>query len=78
MLNRCPTTQAGSVPPYDIFRGHPKKDPIWVETLNSLTAANVSMVVHARLNPGPYFIFCHATRAVLASIDTSTTVGAQV
>jgi hypothetical protein len=71
MLNRCPTTQARSVPPYDIFRGHPKKDPMWVEALDRLTAANDRMVEYSRQNPGPYFIFCHSTRAVLASIDTS-------
>jgi hypothetical protein len=77
MLNRCPTTQARSIPPYDIFRGHPKKDRIWVEALDSLTTANDRMIEQARLNPGPYFIFCHSTRAVLASIDTSITDGVQ-
>ncbi len=65
-----------SIPPYDIFRGHPNKDATWVEALDSLAAANHRMVEHARQNPGPYFIFCHISRAVQSSIDTSKTKAA--
>jgi hypothetical protein len=60
-----------TVPPYDIFRGHPNKDATWVEALGSLAAANQCMAEHARQNPGPYFVFCHASREVQSSVDTS-------
>jgi hypothetical protein len=61
------------IPPYDIFRGHPNKDPMWVEALEDSAAAKKRMQYHAMQNPGPYFIFCHKTREVVASIDTSIT-----
>jgi hypothetical protein len=60
-----------SAPLYDIFSGHPNEDPLWVEAVDSLAAANQRMAEHARQNPGPYFIFCHKNKAVLASVDTS-------
>jgi hypothetical protein len=60
-----------SVPPYDIFRGNPNKDPMWLEAVDRVATAKSRMVEHALLKPGPYFIFCHISRTVLATIDTS-------
>jgi hypothetical protein len=67
-----------SVPLYDIFRGHPNKEPLWLEAVDSLAAAKSRMVEHAQQNPGPYFIFCPTTCAVTASIDTSMSEAARV
>ena len=66
-----------SVPPYDIFRGHPNKDPMWIEVLDSLAVARDRMAECAQRNPGPYFIFCHRSCAVVASVDTSMPDAAQ-
>jgi hypothetical protein len=60
------------VPQYDIFRGRHDEGAAWVEAVDGLDAANERMQYHALQNPGPYFVFCHRTRQVLASIDTST------
>jgi hypothetical protein len=38
------------VPLYDLFSGHPKRDPTWLEALDSLTAANHGMEECAREN----------------------------
>jgi hypothetical protein len=66
-----------SVPLYDIFSGHPSNGAIWVEAVDNLAAANDRMVEYARENPGPYFIFCHKNRVIVASVDTSMTDAAQ-
>ncbi len=71
--NRCYM----SIPPYDIFRGHPDKDAVWIEAMDSLAVANYRMAEHARQKPGPYFIFCHTNRVIVASVDTSMTDAAQ-
>jgi hypothetical protein len=60
-----------SVPQYDIFRGRHDESPTWVEAVDDSAVANERMQYHALQNPGPYFIFCHLTRRILASIDTS-------
>ena len=65
-----------SVPLYDIFRGHPNKETLWVEAVDDSTAAKERMQYHALQEPGPYFVFCHRTRQVLASVDTSKSNGA--
>jgi hypothetical protein len=60
-----------SVPLYDVFCGHPNKEALWIEAVDGLGAANDRMKEHAQRNPGPYFVFCQQTHAVLAAIDTS-------
>jgi hypothetical protein len=60
-----------SAPQYDIFRGSRDKDAVWVEAVDVLDRANDRMKEHALQNPGPYFVLCHRTHSVLASIDTS-------
>jgi hypothetical protein len=59
------------IPQYDIFSGKVDGDSIWLEAVEGLGAANDRMEEHAKRTPGPYFIFCQRTHAVLASIDTS-------
>jgi hypothetical protein len=66
-----------SIPRYDIFRGHPSKDAMWLEALDSLAVATYRMAEHARQKPGPYFIFCHTNRLIVASVDTSMTDAAK-
>jgi hypothetical protein len=60
-----------SAPQYDIFRGSQDKGALWVEAVDGLGRANDRMKEHALQNPGPYFVFCYRTQAILASIDTS-------
>jgi hypothetical protein len=56
---------------YDIFSGLRDKDAVWLECVEGLGAAYERMKKIAAKSPGPYFVFCAQTHAVLASIDTS-------
>jgi len=60
------------VPRYHIFSGVRDKDALWLESVEGLGAANERMKERAAEKPGPYFIFCTDTHAVLASINTSS------
>jgi hypothetical protein len=66
-----------SVPLYDVFRGHPNKEALWIEAVDGLGAANDRMKEHAQRIPGSYFVFCQRTHAVMARIDTSVSSDAQ-
>jgi hypothetical protein len=66
-----------NVPQYDIFSGKVDEDAIWLEAVEGLGAANERMKEHAQRRPGPYFVFCQRTHAVLARIDTSVSSDAQ-
>jgi hypothetical protein len=66
-----------SVPLYDVFRGHPNKEALWIEAVDGLGAANDRMKEHAQRIPAPYVVFCQRTHAVMARIDTSVSSDAQ-
>jgi hypothetical protein len=68
---RCPNWCYMSVPPYDIFRGHPNKDIMSVEALDSLALAKDRIAECARRNPGPYFIFSHRSSAVVVAPNST-------
>jgi hypothetical protein len=59
-------------PRYHIFSGSRDKDALWLESVEGLGAAHEKMKERAAEKPGPYFIFCTKTHAVLASINTSS------
>jgi hypothetical protein len=56
---------------YDIFSGSADERPMWIESVEGLSAAKQRMHEFAASTPGPYFLYCVRTEAVLASIDTS-------
>jgi hypothetical protein len=55
---------------YDIFSGWKNKDAMWLEAIDGLITACDKMKQHAKLIPGPYFVYCVDTQRVLASVDT--------
>ena len=56
---------------YDIFSGSTDKDAVWLDAVEGLGAAYDRMKVYARRSPGPYFVFCQKTHAVLAHVNTT-------
>jgi hypothetical protein len=58
------------VPQYHIFSGFRDKNPMWLETVEGLATAHKRLQERATEEPGPYFIFCSETHAVVASLDT--------
>jgi hypothetical protein len=56
---------------YDIFSGHDDKDALWLEAVDGLDASMHRMKDLASQKPGPYFLFCTRTQAVLAAVDTA-------
>jgi hypothetical protein len=57
--------------PYHLFSGSIEDSPQWLEACKDLESAREQMKKRAERAPGHYFIFCHRTQAVLASINTS-------
>jgi hypothetical protein len=53
-------------PSFDIFRGIPDREAIWVERVAGLSAARNRMERLAAENPGSYFIFSGKSHAILA------------
>jgi hypothetical protein len=60
-----------AVTTYDIFSGSRDHEPIWLESVDGLENACQKMRDRASNDPGPYFVFCVATQAVLAVVNTS-------
>ena len=60
-----------AAPTFEIFLGYFDRDALWLEAVRGLSAASRRMQQRAEEFPGPYFVFCTKTHAVLASIDTS-------
>jgi hypothetical protein len=56
---------------YDIFAGARDKDPYWLESVGELSIAFNRLRELASVRPGPYFIFCAKTDAVIARVDTT-------
>jgi hypothetical protein len=59
------------VPRFHIFLGFRDKDPLWLDSVQGLGAANERMKRLAAEKAGRYFIFSTDTYNVVASIDTS-------
>jgi len=60
------------IPTFDIFSGYfGAKNAMWIEAVEGLGNAADRMRVFAAEKPGAYFVFCAATRQVLATIDTT-------
>ena len=59
------------IPEYDIFSGSTDKDAMWLGAVEGLGAACDQMKEYAKQSPGPYFVFCQKTHAVLAHINTT-------
>jgi hypothetical protein len=57
---------------YDIFSGRRDQNPLWLQSVEGLEQACDAMRQQAALSPGPYFVFCAASQAILAAIDTTT------
>jgi L-amino acid N-acyltransferase YncA len=62
-------------PMYDIFSGRfPNANVLWLQSVVGLAAARERMQTLAAQKPGPYFVFCTSSHAIVASVD-STRVG---
>jgi hypothetical protein len=57
-------------PTFDIFRGDPAQNPIWLEPVMGLSNARQQMEQIAAEKPGQYFLFSVQSHSVLAKIDT--------
>ena len=62
-----------SEPTYQIFSGcySHDRDVLWLESVVGLADAQERMQTLAAQKPGPYFVFCTHSHAVLAIIDTA-------
>jgi hypothetical protein len=58
-------------PTFDIFRGTPNKDAVWIEAVKGLAAARERMKQIAAEKPGKYFLFSTSSQAILARIEIS-------
>jgi len=65
-----------TAPTFDIFRGAPDKDAIWLEAVESLGIAFDRMKELATESPGPYFVFDTKSHKTLAFINTTQTAKA--
>lgn len=54
-------------PSFDIFKGFPDRDAIWIERVPGLAAARERMGQIAARDPGQYFVFSPASHDVLAT-----------
>lgn len=52
-------------PNFDIFRGLPDKNAVWVEAVEGLSAARDRMEQIARDKPGNYFVFSRMDHSIL-------------
>lgn len=59
-------------PVFDIFRGLPDKDAVWVETVNGLSSARDRMEQIARIQPAQYFVFSRLDHSVLALTEIAS------
>ena len=60
-------TQTNFGPAYfDIFRGWPDKNAVWVETAEGLAAARERMEEIAKAMPARYFVFSRVDHSILA------------
>ncbi len=59
------------IPGYDIFSGSTNNDAVRLDAVEGLGAACDKMKKYAKQTPGPYFVFCRKTHAVLAHINTT-------
>ena len=57
-------------PTFDIFRGAPNKDAVWVEAVQGLSAARERMEQLAAEKSGEYFLFSTSSHTVLARTET--------
>jgi hypothetical protein len=57
--------------PYDVFKGHPQKKPLWLGTVNGLPRAIDLMDRMAARLSGDYFVCNAATHEVLASVPAA-------
>jgi len=55
---------------FDIFRGDPAHNPIWLEPVKGLSIARQQMEQIAAKKPGRYFLFSVQSRSVLATVYT--------
>jgi hypothetical protein len=60
------------VPKYEIFFGHNYENAVWLEVVEGLGCAVERMKERATKTPGPYFVFCAQSHAVLLYIDTTS------
>ena len=61
-------------PMFDIFKGEPKRNAIWLECVVGLSAAQRRMEQIASENPGQYFLFSVQSRSLLAKVDSGRTL----
>ena len=55
---------------FDIFAGVFEQNPMWLEAVQGLDHAKTRMEQIASQKPGNYFVFCSATHAVVASLES--------
>lgn len=68
-----PAAQTTFGPAYfDIFRGWPDKNAVWVETLEGLAAARERMEEIAKALPARYFVFSRVDHSILAYTEGQT------
>ena len=57
-------------PAFDIFSGGPNDDPLWLETVTSLSDARERMEIIAAKTPGRYFIFSFGSQSIVCQTET--------
>lgn len=62
-------------PHFDIFKGVPDKNAVWVERVEGLAAARRRMEELAKERPGSYFVFSPVSHAVLAKQNARGSAG---
>jgi hypothetical protein len=54
---------------FDVFRGKPLGECVWLGSVDELDRAADLMKLIAARTPGDYFVFCAATQEVVAVIE---------
>jgi hypothetical protein len=66
-----------TIPGYHIFSGL-DEDAVWVEGVDRLRNAHDRMKKLAAAFPGPYFLYCAQTYAIVTTLDISHNINSQI
>jgi hypothetical protein len=71
---QCDLLSVGKEPTFDIFRGVPEKNAVWIDAAEGLLGARERMEQIARVEPGRYFVFSRLDHSVLAYVEKNMPV----
>jgi hypothetical protein len=60
-----------TAPKFDIFSGTPNANPLWMDAVEGIDAAQSKMYELANERPGPYFVYAVWRNEIVAIVDTS-------